>query len=263
MSRWTLTGVALLAALVLPAPAASKEPPGRAADWQADYLRAQAYAEQRAGDVSFSLRTGKRHFGFGGQRTVSGRSVIKAMYLVTYLRREDVRRRPLRPRERGLLGPMIRRSSNRAAATVLGLIGQDAVVRLARRARMRRFVPAFPIWGDSITSAADQTRFFLHIEQLLPRGHRDYALRLLATIVPSQRWGIGRVPTPGWQLHFKGGWGSGTGEAEHQVALLRRDDERIALAIMTTGNPSAAYGRRTQRGVAARLLRQIRYPRGG
>jgi hypothetical protein len=258
MSRWTLTGVALLAALALPAPAAAEEPPGRAADWQADYERAKAYADRRAGDVSFSLRTGKRHFGFGGQRTVSGRSVIKAMYLVTFLRRAEVRRRPLRPRERGLLGPMIRRSDNRAAAAVLGLIGEEAVVGLAHRARMRRFLPAFPIWGDSITSAADQTRFFLRIEQLLPRRHRSYALRLLATIVPSQRWGIGRLRFPGWQLHFKGGWGSGTGEAEHQVALLRRGDERIALAIMTTGNPSAAYGRRTERGVAARLLQQLR-----
>jgi hypothetical protein len=250
MGRWTLTGAALLAALALPAQAG--------ADWRADYERARAYAEQRAGVVSFSLRVGKRHLGFEGRRTVPGRSVVKAMYLVTYLRRADVRERPLRPGERGLLGPMIRRSDNDAAATVLGMIGEGAVVELARRARMRCFLPAFPIWGNSTTCAADQTRFFLRLEQLLPERHRDYALRLLATIVPSQRWGIGSLQPPGWEVHFKGGWGSGTGEAEHQVALLRRDGKRIALAVMTTGNPNAAYGRRTQRGVAARLLGQIR-----
>ena len=186
------------------------------------------------------------------------RSVVKAMYMTAYLRRADVRRRSLRADERGLLGPMIRRSDNRAAATVLGMIGEGSVVGLARRARMRCFAPAFPIWGDSTTCAADQTRFFLRLERLLPKRHRDYAMRLLATIVPAQRWGIGSLHPPGWTIHFKGGWGSGTGEAEHQVALLRRGDERISVAVFTTGNPSAAYGRKTQRGVAARLLDQIR-----
>jgi Beta-lactamase enzyme family len=229
-----------------------------AADWRTDYLRAKAYAEQRAGVVSISLRVGKRHFGLGGQRPVAARSLVKAMYLVAYLRQRGVRSRPLRARERGLLGPMIRRSDNHAAGAVLGEIGEGAVVALARRAGMRRFAPSLPIWGNSITCAADQSRFFLRLERLLPRRHRAYALELLASIVPSQRWGIASLSYPGWQLHFKGGWGSGTGEAEHQVALLRRNDKRIALAILTTSNPSAAYGRQTQRGVAARLLRRLR-----
>jgi len=126
---------------------------------------------------------------------------------------------------------------------------------------MKRFTPVTPIWGNSRITADDQSRFFLGIESLLPPRHREYALDLLASIVPSQRWGIGLVRLPGWQVHFKGGWGSGTGAVDHQVALLRRGDERVALAIMTVGDGTHAYGKETLRGIAKRLLRGL--PRRG
>jgi hypothetical protein len=112
-----------------------------------------------------------------------------------------------------------------------------------------------PVWGLSRITARDQTRLWLRFESYLPRRHRAYAMRLLRTIVPAQRWGIARVPLPpGWRLYFKGGWGSGSGLVDHQVALLRRGDERVAVAILTTGSPSHAYGKQTLRGVAERLL---------
>ena len=63
------------------------------------------------------------------------------------------------------------------------------------------------------------------------------------------------MPLPGWQLYFKGGWGSGDGEIDHQVALLRGcGDARIAVAILTTAQGSHEYGKRTLQGVATRLL---------
>jgi len=76
--------------------------------------------------------------------------------------------------------------------------------------------------------------------------------------VPPQRWGIARARPRGWALYFKGGWGSGSGAVDHQVALLRRGGRRLSLAIMTTGSPSHAYATETLRGVAARLLRGLR-----
>ena len=51
----------------------------------------------------------------------------------------------------------------------------------------------------------------------MPR-HRAYAMRLLASITPSQRWGIGEVAPKGWKLYFKGGWGYGTGLMDHERA---------------------------------------------
>jgi hypothetical protein len=86
-------------------------------------------------------------------------------------------------------------------------------------------------------------------------------MKLLSTVVPSQRWGIGRVSLPGWTSYFKGGWGSGTGAVDHQVALLTRGDERVAVAVMSVDQGTHAYGKETLRGVFKRLLRGL--PRDG
>jgi hypothetical protein len=175
------------------------------------------------------------------------------MLLVAYLRRPDVRERALRAGDRALLGPMIRRSDNAAASAVCNIVGLEGLARLARRVGMKRFHAARP-WGLSSIDVADQTRFFLHIDARVPTRHRRYAMRLLSSIVPSQRWGIGRVRPRGWALYFKGGWGSGTGWVDHQVALLRRGSRRLSVAILVTSSPSHAYGKETLRGIAARLL---------
>ena len=159
--------------------------------------------------------------------------------------------------ERALLGPMIRRSDNAAASQVCNIVGTGGLARLARRVHMRRFHATRP-WGLSTIDVADQTRLFLHIDRRMPEAPpplRDAAAA--ARSCPSQRWGIARARPRGWALYFKGGWGSGTGWVDHQVALLRRGRRRMAVAILITSSPSHAYGNETLRGVAARLLRGL------
>ena len=235
-------------ALALPATAA--------AAWRPDVRGARAYAEGRLGSVSFGVRTGERLYGMAPRRTVPSASVLKAMLLVAYLRQPSVRDRALRKADRDLLAPMIRWSENAAATRVRDIVGDDGLVRLAHRVGMRAFAPA-PIWGLSRIDAADQTLFFLHVDGFVPRRHRAMAMRLLSSIVPSQRWGIAQVRPAGWALYFKGGWGSGSGAVDHQVALLRRGKRRVSLAILTTSSPSHAYAKETLRGVAALLLRGL------
>jgi Beta-lactamase enzyme family len=207
--------------------------------------------------VTFAVRTERRFYGHHATRSVRSASVVKAMLMVAYLRRGSVRGRPLGRGDMRLLAPMIRWSNNRAASRIRDLVGNGALARLARRARMPRFRPA-PVWGNSSICAADQTRLFLRLERHVPRRHRATALRLLGSVVRSQRWGIARVAPRDWELYFKGGWGDERGEVDHQVALLRHGRRRLALAITTTANPSHAYGKETLRGVAARLLRGLR-----
>jgi hypothetical protein len=178
------------------------------------------------------------------------------MLLVAYLRRPQVRARPLRRADRALLAPMVRRSDDAAATRVRDVLGSAGVARFARRAGMRRF-EAHPVWGLSRVDAADLTAFMLRADRLTPRRHRAYAMHLLRTIVARQRWGVARARPRGWRLYFKGGWGSGTGRVDHQVALLTRGEHRVALAITTTANGSHAAGKRTLEGVARRLLRGL------
>jgi hypothetical protein len=241
-------GLLVVAAVAAPAAAAEV--------WRPDVHAARGYAAQRLGQVSFAVRTEGRLYGAGVRRTVPSASVLKAMLLVAYLRQPEVRGRPLRRADRDLLEPMVRWSDNATATRVRDIVGNGGLVRLARRVGMRAFAPA-AIWGLSRIDGADQTLFFLHLERFVPRRHRATALGLLSSIVPSQRWGIAAVRPRGWGLYFKGGWGSGSGAVDHQVALLRRGARRLSVAILTTSSPSHAYGKQTLRGVAARLLRGL------
>jgi hypothetical protein len=233
-----------------PASAAARE-------WRPHVHSALEYANTRDGHVRFAVRTEDRLWASHGSQTVPSASVLKAMLLVAYLDQPAVRNRALGRSDYRLIGPMIRRSDNAAATRVLGLVGPAGVYAVARHAHMRRFSLVTGIWGQSRIDAVDQARFFLHIDGRVVPRHRATALHLLSTIVPQQRWGIGRVRVPGWHVYFKGGWGSGTGAVDHQVALLRNCDRRVSVAVLTTGSPSHAYGKETLRGVFARLLRGL------
>jgi hypothetical protein len=231
--------------------------------WQPHVHRAEQYANRRAGEISFAvIDLDGRMRTFHAGDTAPAASVFKVMLLATYLRQPSVRDRRLHPDDRHLLGPMIRRSDSAAATRVRDIVGRDAIEHLAHDARMRDF-RYDQVWGLSRTSARDQARFMYRLGRYIPKRHRGYARRLLSSIVPSQRWGIGRVRPKGWKLFFKGGWASGTGRVDHQVAFLTDHRHRIALAILTEFDPSHSYGKQTLKGVAGRLLHGLpRLPRG-
>ena len=92
----------------------------------------------------------------------------------------SVRDRPLHDSDRRLLGPMVRRSDNATAGTVLRTVGGGRGCTGSRSGRDERSA-SWPIWGNSRTSAHDQARFFFRIDRLIARRHRSYALRLLRT----------------------------------------------------------------------------------
>ncbi len=203
------------------------------------------------------MRTEQRQWGWRVTRTVPSASVLKAMLLVAYLDDRRVRDRPLRASDRRLIDPMIQRSDNEAATSVLEFVGPSEVEAVAHRAGMREFSLDDTVWGLSRIDAADQARFFLHIDREVVARHRAAAMHLLATVIPAQRWGIGRIRLPGWQVYFKGGWGAGTGEVEHQVVLLRHGAVRVSLAVLITDSPSHEYAKQTLQGLFARLLRGV------
>jgi hypothetical protein len=132
----------VLAAFVLATPAAAQAPA-----WQPDVAAAIAYASHRHGTIAFAVRTESGSWGWHASRTFPSASVLKAMLLVAYLDLPSVRARPLGPRDRTLLAPMIRRSDNAAAGRVLGVVGPGRLRALARRAGMRRFTPVTGIWA--------------------------------------------------------------------------------------------------------------------
>ncbi len=240
---------ALVVAVMLVAPS------GAAGAWHPDMRAARRYARHREGDIAFAVIDQRgRFYGYRAATTAPAASVFKVMLLASFLRMRDGR--GLSRRDRDLLAPMIRRSDSVAATTVRDMVGRRRIERLARAAGMRDFRYRW-VWGESRTSPRDQARFMDRLMSFIPRDHRPYARYLLSHIIRSQRWGIGRVAPCGWRLYLKGGWGTGSGRVDHQVALLRQGRRRVALALFTQFDPSHAYGKKTLRGLARRLLQGL------
>jgi hypothetical protein len=180
--------------------------------------------------------------------------VVKAMLLVAYLNRLAERHQPLTSSHHVLLDAMIRVSDNSAATAIYRHVGDVGLYRLADQAEMSDF-DVSANWPTAQITAADQAHLFAQIDGLLPTIYRGYARELLASIVPTQSWGIPEVSRPRWKTFFKGGWReTRRGKLVHQVARLERGRISLAIAVLTDGNPSEAYGRGTIRGITARLL---------
>jgi beta-lactamase family protein len=210
---------------------------------------ARDYARGRAGTVGFAVvEPGGKLRGLNVNRWFYSASVVKAMLALEVVRQAPHRR--LTATERALLRPMITVSDNAAASTVYRRVGGAGLYRVARAARMTHFADVGN-WADAHITPADQARLFLRIDELAPKRHRNYLRGLLASIVPSQRWGIAPVAAArDFRIMFKGGWRT---NISHQVALLERDGQRMALAVLTRG-AADGYGRLTETGVAERIL---------
>ncbi len=229
------------------------------AEWVPDVDSAKGFALTRQGRVRFAVydETTGRRWGFRETEQVHCASLLKTLLMATYLRQSSVRDRALTEKDRALLRPMIRESANGPASKLVVRLGSDAIRRTAKGAGMGA-VDVTLHWGQTPTSARQQVALFSSLPRLIPRRHREYAMQLLETIVPSQRWGVAQAALPaGWTIAFKGGWGSGSGAVDHQTALLTSGERRLVLSITTTTNPSHKVGKATLKGVATRLLRGL------
>jgi Beta-lactamase enzyme family len=216
---------------------------------------ARSYARSRDGLVSFAVVDSRgRPHGLAAGRGYVSASVVKVMLLAAELDRLRSAGLPLDPATRRLLSAMITYSDNDAADSIYYRVGDDGLFAVARRARMRDFrVSGY--WANAEISARDMAGLMDGLDRVLVGPHADFAARLLAAIVPAQRWGIPAVAPEGWRVRFKGGWrGTERGQLVHQVARLECGRREIALAVLTDGQPTMTYGIETVREIAERLL---------
>ncbi len=180
-------------------------------------------------------------------------SVVKVMFLTAFLQLLNARPSAGQRTRRLAAHPMIHESNNDDASAVLDRVGAAAVARVAREAKMRDYAPGVGWWAYTQTSAADQARFFIAIEHLIPHQFWPYARGLLDGIEPEQSWGIPELARPRWQVFFKTGALPSEG-LFNETARLERPGVTFTVSVFSTGDPSQAYGEETMRGVGARLL---------
>ncbi len=221
--------------------------------------RAERYIASRAGRKAFAAidDRGRLH-GYRVHSRFHSASVVKSMLLVAYLRRLASEHVGLDDASRGLLYPMIHSSDNDAASSVLALVGERALDKVARDARMTDYLPGGATWGFTEVSAADLARFFYRQDALIPRRFVAYARWLLSTIEASESWGIPSVARPEFRVYFKGGWLPEVEGLVNQAARLESPRITFALAVLSTHDPSMAYGEQTIAGVTERLLGRAR-----
>jgi hypothetical protein len=212
------------------------------------------YLHGRAGRASLAVVDSRgRLSGVQLREHFQSASVVKVMFLTAFLQRLDADHRGISAIDRALLEPMIHISDNDAASAVLARVGGGAVARGAREAGMQDYAPGVGWWAYTQTSAADQARFFIALQRLIPRQFWAYARGLLAGIEPSQSWGIPQVARPRWQVFFKTGALPSEG-LFNETARLERPGVAFTISVFTTDDPSMGYGEETIRGVARALL---------
>jgi hypothetical protein len=212
---------------------------------------ALSWARSRDGRVAVAVvDTNGRLWGLNEHETFQAASLAKAMLLVAYLRAHPSSDAALDP----VVTKMIEESDNASAYRVFDVVGATGMRAVARLARMEDYVQGSS-WLDTRVSAADQARFFYHLQEYVPPARRTFARKVLAGVVPIQRWGIPAAAGPaGWKTYFKGGW---LGEDNHlmlQAAWLDKGKRHWALAVMSDKDPTRSYGWDTEKGVTGLLL---------
>jgi hypothetical protein len=252
MRKPLLLAAALLMSLCVVANAGAK--PVAAYPSSGAIASAVGYLDGRAGRTSLAVVDSRgRLAGVRLRERFESASVVKVMFLTAFLQHLDAVHAGISTLDDSLLYPMIHESNNEDASAVLGRVGLGAIARVAREADMQDYAPGVGWWAFTQTSAADQARFFVAIERLIPRRFWPYARGLLDGIEPEQSWGIPEVARPRWQVFFKTGALPSEG-LFNEAARLERSGVTFTVAVFTTGDPSKAYGEETIRGVGARLL---------
>ena len=162
---------------------------------------------------------------------------------------------------RSLVKRAITRSDNAAAEALWARLGSgrraasrvDAVLAADgdrhTRTQWRRVRAAFTPFGQTTWSLADQLRF---TGGLACDRHAALVRADMAAVVPSQRWGLGRVA----RARIKGGWGPDTSSRYlvRQLALVPRGHDLVAVVVaVQPSNGSFAQGVRALDRVAAWL----------
>jgi len=162
---------------------------------------------------------------------------------------------------RSLVKRAITRSDNAAAEALWARLGSgrraasrvDAVLAADgdrhTRTQWRKVRTAFTPFGQTMWSLADQLRF---TGGLACDRHAALVRADMAAVVPSQRWGLGRVAG----ARIKGGWGPDTSSRYlvRQLALVPRGHDLVAVVVaVEPSNGSFAQGVRALDRVAAWL----------
>ena len=190
-------------------------------------------------------------------------SVVKVTILGALLRKAQAEHRSLTRSERALAWAMITRSDNDAASALWADTGRAWLQRFLKRAGMTdTFLGPGGAWGLTRITAADETRLLwllLKPNRVLDTSRRDYALDLMADVIPAQRWGVPAGAPRRLVVHVKNGWLplAPYGWRINSIGGFTGHGSRYSIVVLTQDNPTMAYGVRTVEAIAQVVNRDL------
>ncbi len=184
-------------------------------------------------------------------------SIVKVQIMGTALRQAETAGTALPPGRAALMLPMIENSDNQAATTLLAQVGGPSAVKsFDRSAGLLQTTPStlalipgtqWPGWGLTTTTAQDQVTLvsrFAYPNAMLTSADRLYGLNLMEHVEADQSWGVSAGVAAGTTVALKNGWIdlAGSGWQINSVGWVSGNGRNYVLAVLTSGNPTEAYG---------------------
>jgi hypothetical protein len=185
-------------------------------------------------------------------------SIVKVDILSTYLWEGMKDPGTIAPGEQSVIESMIEDSDNDSATSLWDQVGApSSIASFNSTIGMTSTTPSacvvcpdfpWPGWGLTTTTAEDQVDLLRQLvlpNSVFTTSQRQYALKLMESIEPSEAWGITSGVPAGVTVALKNGWLPLSGNEDWQVNSIGWVDgagSDYIIAVLTTGNSTEQYG---------------------
>jgi beta-lactamase class A len=190
-------------------------------------------------------------------------SVVKVTILGALLYRTQAWHKSLTRTEVAQARAMITESDNDAASYLWTDVGRSYLQHFLDLAGMTHtYLGPGIYWGLTQITASDEMRLLRLLaakNTVLDTSSRDYALDLMAQVIPSQRWGVTAGAPRGLTVHVKNGWlplATG-GWRIHSIGDFTGRGDGYSIVVLTQDNPSMSYGIDTIEAIAEAVNRDL------
>ena len=223
-----------------------------------------SFLEQRRGTVEIAVQNviSGATWTFGPQNPQDEASVVKVNILATLLATSASTGEPLSVFDRSLAQEMIEQSDNKSATALwdaaggsVGIGSFDNKIGLSHTTLSPCVVCSsfpWPGWGLSTTTPLDQIALLKDVfidGAILPPSDREYELKLMESVTPSDRWGVSGGVSVNASVALKNGWlpldNKDTDWQINSIGWVHGDGRDYLVALLSTGNPSKEYGIQT------------------
>jgi hypothetical protein len=235
----------------------------REAKWRGQVTEAvRAFLRGRLGTTEVAIESLKTHHVWiirgGAPAPEEDASIVKVDILETLLSLTPPANPPLPPSLDWQAAEMIEDSDNDDANALWNDVGgQYGVDHYNYRIGLAHTVTS-DAWGLTTSVPMDQLALLRNLvapSHVLAKVQRRYALGLMEHVVADQRWGVSAGVPPNATVALKNGWlpnSQGIWQT-NSIGWVDGDRRDYLIAVMSTGNPSEAYGIATIEGISKRV----------